>query len=115
MRYLQALALLLVIVGGVNWLLVGIAKVDLVAALTGASFGETNAISTVVYVLVGPRRGRARPDPPPVGHGRLVLGIGPADRPDRGLMLAAYPARRSRAPRAPDLRGCLRCPPPPQP
>jgi uncharacterized membrane protein YuzA (DUF378 family) len=53
MRYLQALALLLVIVGGVNWLLVGIARLDLVAAVTGASFGETNAISTVVYVLVG--------------------------------------------------------------
>jgi uncharacterized membrane protein YuzA (DUF378 family) len=53
MRYLQALALLLVIVGGINWLLVGIAQVDLVAAVTGASFGETNAISTVVYVLVG--------------------------------------------------------------
>jgi uncharacterized membrane protein YuzA (DUF378 family) len=53
MRYLQALALLLVIVGGVNWLLVGIAKIDLVAALTGASFGETNMISAVIYVLVG--------------------------------------------------------------
>jgi uncharacterized protein len=53
MRYLQALALLLVIVGGVNWLLVGVAKIDLVAALTGVSFGETNAISTIVYVLVG--------------------------------------------------------------
>ena len=53
MRYLQALALLLVIVGGVNWLLVGVAQFDLVAAVTGASFGETNAISTAVYVLVG--------------------------------------------------------------
>jgi uncharacterized membrane protein YuzA (DUF378 family) len=53
MRYLQALALLLVIVGGVNWLLVGVARLDLVAALTGAEFGETNAISAVVYVLVG--------------------------------------------------------------
>jgi uncharacterized membrane protein YuzA (DUF378 family) len=53
MRYLQVLALLLVIVGGVNWLLVGLAKFDLVAAVTGASFGETNAISTVVYILVG--------------------------------------------------------------
>ena len=53
MRYLQALALLLVIVGGVNWLLVGIAKIDLVAALTGAQFGETNAISAVIYILVG--------------------------------------------------------------
>jgi hypothetical protein len=53
MRYLQALALLLVIVGGVNWLLVGVAQIDLVAAVTGAEFGETNAISAVIYVLVG--------------------------------------------------------------
>jgi len=53
MRYLQALALLLVIVGGVNWLLVGVAAIDLVATLTGTEFGETNAISAVIYVLVG--------------------------------------------------------------
>jgi len=53
MQYAKALALLLVIVGGLNWLLVGIAKIDLVAALTGDSFGETNAISAVIYVLVG--------------------------------------------------------------
>ena len=33
MRYLNALFLLLVIVGGVNWLLVAVAKFDLVAAL----------------------------------------------------------------------------------
>jgi uncharacterized membrane protein YuzA (DUF378 family) len=53
MRYVNVLALLLVIVGAANWLLVGIAKFDLVAALTGSSFGQTNAISTVIYVLVG--------------------------------------------------------------
>ena len=53
MRYLKALALLLVIVGGLNWLLVGVAQLDLVAAVTGASFGETNPLSSVVYVLVG--------------------------------------------------------------
>jgi uncharacterized membrane protein YuzA (DUF378 family) len=53
MRYLKAVALLLVIVGAVNWLLVGIAQFDLVAALTGDTFGETNAISSVVYILVG--------------------------------------------------------------
>jgi uncharacterized membrane protein YuzA (DUF378 family) len=53
MRYINALALLLVIVGAANWLLVGVAKFDLVAALTGSSFGQTNAISTVIYVLVG--------------------------------------------------------------
>ena len=53
MRYINALALLLAIVGAANWLLVGVAKLDLVAALTGSSFGETNVISTVIYVLVG--------------------------------------------------------------
>lgn len=53
MRYLNPLFLLLVIVGGLNWLLVGLARIDLVAALTGQSFGETNAISSVIYVLVG--------------------------------------------------------------
>ena len=53
MRYLKAVALLLVIVGAVNWLLVGIAQFDLVAALTGDTFGETNPISSVVYILVG--------------------------------------------------------------
>ena len=53
MRYLNALALLLVIVGGVNWLLVGIAKFDLVAKITGNSFGTTSALSSIVYILVG--------------------------------------------------------------
>jgi len=53
MRYLKALFLLLVIVGGVNWLFIGLAQFDLVATLTGSSFGETNAISTIVYALVG--------------------------------------------------------------
>ena len=53
MRYVNALALLLVIVGAANWLLVGIAQFDLVAALTGASFGQTNALSSVIYILVG--------------------------------------------------------------
>jgi uncharacterized protein len=52
-RYLKALFLLLVIVGGVNWLLVGLARIDLVAALTGAEFGQTNMISSAVYLLVG--------------------------------------------------------------
>ena len=53
MRYLNPLFLLLVIVGGINWLLVGVAKIDLVAALTGSTFGETNVISSAIYILVG--------------------------------------------------------------
>ena len=53
MRYLKALFLLLVIVGGLNWLLVGVAGFDLVAAITGSSFGQTNVLSSLVYILVG--------------------------------------------------------------
>lgn len=53
MRYLNALALLLVIIGGINWLLVGVARLDLVAALTGDEFGETNPVSNVIYIIVG--------------------------------------------------------------
>ena len=53
MRYLNAIALLLVIVGGLNWLLVGLFQFDLVAALTGTQFGEVNPISAAIYVLVG--------------------------------------------------------------
>ena len=43
----------LVIVGGLNWGLVAIAEFDLVAALVGLEFGETNALSRIVYGLVG--------------------------------------------------------------
>lgn len=53
MNYLKAIALLLVIVGGANWLLVSVARFDLVAALTGSDFGEVNVISQVIYALVG--------------------------------------------------------------
>jgi uncharacterized membrane protein YuzA (DUF378 family) len=52
-RYINPIALLLLIVGGVNWLLVGLARFDLVATLTGSRFGETNLISAVIYGLVG--------------------------------------------------------------
>jgi len=53
MRYFNAVALLLVIVGAINWLLVGVANFDLVAALTGSSFGETNTLSSIIYIVVG--------------------------------------------------------------
>ena len=53
MRIVKSLALLLTIVGALNWLLVGLAQFDLVATLTGDSFGETNIISSVVFILVG--------------------------------------------------------------
>lgn len=40
-------------VGGINWGLVGVARFDLVAKLTGNDFGEVNAASRLVYGLVG--------------------------------------------------------------
>jgi uncharacterized membrane protein YuzA (DUF378 family) len=43
------LALLLVIVGGLNWGLVGLFNFDLVAAI----FGAMSALSRIVYILVG--------------------------------------------------------------
>ena len=49
----RTIAMVLVIVGALNWLLVGLFGFDLVAAITGNSFGEKNALSSIVYVLVG--------------------------------------------------------------
>jgi uncharacterized membrane protein YuzA (DUF378 family) len=53
MKKLDILAAVLVAVGGLNWGLVAIAEFDLVAAIVGLEFGETNAVSRVVYGLVG--------------------------------------------------------------
>lgn len=53
MKVLDPLTLVLVIVGAVNWGLVGIARFDLVAAIFGMSFGEVSPVSAIVYSLVG--------------------------------------------------------------
>ena len=53
MKKLDILAAGLLVVGGLNWGLVAIAEFDLVAALFGLDFGETNAATRVVYGLVG--------------------------------------------------------------
>ena len=53
MRKLDVLAAVLLVVGGLNWGLVALAKFDLVAALAGLEFGETNAVTRAVYGLVG--------------------------------------------------------------
>jgi uncharacterized membrane protein YuzA (DUF378 family) len=53
-KKLDLLAATLVLVGGLNWGLVAVAKFDLVAAICGGlEFGETNAVSRIVYGLVG--------------------------------------------------------------
>ena len=53
MRKLDIAALALVIVGALNWGLVAIAEFDLVAAIFGLDFGQTNAATRIVYGLVG--------------------------------------------------------------
>ncbi len=53
MKKLDVAAAILLIVGGLNWGLVGIAKFDLVAWIFGKDFGGTNAASRIVYGLVG--------------------------------------------------------------
>ncbi len=53
MKQLDVLTTVLVVIGALNWGLVGLAQFDLVAALFGMRFGETSALTSVVYVLVG--------------------------------------------------------------
>ena len=50
MRALNIITLILVIVGGINWGLIGLFQFDLVAALFG---GQDAALSRIVYSLVG--------------------------------------------------------------
>jgi uncharacterized membrane protein YuzA (DUF378 family) len=50
MKGLEWLALVFVVVGAVNWGLVGIAQFDLVAAMFG---GPTAPLARIVYTLVG--------------------------------------------------------------
>lgn len=44
------LALILVIIGALNWLLVGLLQIDLVASIFG---GQDAILSRIIYVLVG--------------------------------------------------------------
>jgi uncharacterized protein len=49
MRVVNTITLVLLIVGGLNWGLVGVFGFDLVAAL----FGDMSPLSRIVYTLVG--------------------------------------------------------------
>ena len=53
MKKLDAVALLLAVVGALNWGLVALAEFDLVAAIAGLEFGQTNGFTRVIYGLVG--------------------------------------------------------------
>jgi uncharacterized protein len=50
LRTITMIALILLIVGGLNWLLVGLFEFDLVASLFG---GQTAILSRIVYIVVG--------------------------------------------------------------
>ncbi len=47
---LDWIALVLLIIGGINWGLVGLFQFDLVAAIFGSS---SNIVARIIYVLVG--------------------------------------------------------------
>lgn len=49
MKKIDVVAAVLLVIGGLNWGLIGAAQFDLVAAL----FGELSPLSRVVYLLVG--------------------------------------------------------------
>lgn len=49
MRAINIITLILVIIGGLNWGLVGLFQFDLVATL----FGAGSMLSRIVYILVG--------------------------------------------------------------
>lgn len=49
LKTLDLVSLVLVIVGGLNWALVGVFNFNLVSAI----FGDMSAISRIVYTLVG--------------------------------------------------------------
>lgn len=50
MKALNVITLVLLIIGGINWGLVGIAQFDLVAAIFG---GQDALLARLVYILVG--------------------------------------------------------------
>lgn len=51
-RAIDTVALILVIIGALNWGLVGLFELDLVAEIVGEEFGEVNVASRIIYILV---------------------------------------------------------------
>lgn len=50
MKTLDSIVLALLIVGGLNWLLVGLFEFDLVATIAG---GSTTIFAKIIYIIVG--------------------------------------------------------------
>ena len=49
MKIIDKIALILIIIGAINWGLIGFFKFDLVAAI----FGQMSVLSRIIYALVG--------------------------------------------------------------
>ncbi len=50
MDIIKKIALVLVIIGALNWLLVGAFEIDLVATIFGSA---TNMLAKIVYIIIG--------------------------------------------------------------
>jgi uncharacterized protein len=50
MKAFNLITLILIIIGGLNWGLMGIAHVDVVAALFG---GPNNGVARAIYIIIG--------------------------------------------------------------
>ena len=48
-NWLDIVALILIIIGAINWALIGFFRFDLIASL----FGQLSAISRIIYAIVG--------------------------------------------------------------
>jgi len=54
MKLFDILVAVLLVVGGLNWGLIGLFEYDLVAAIFGGlEFGQMNAAGRTIYILVG--------------------------------------------------------------
>jgi uncharacterized membrane protein YuzA (DUF378 family) len=53
MPAINVIAMILLIVGGLNWGLVGLFNFDLVAALFGGTVGTYSTLSRVIFTIVG--------------------------------------------------------------
>ena len=53
MRTINLIAMILVVVGALNWLLVGLFSFDLVASIFANGLGTLSVASRVIYTLVG--------------------------------------------------------------
>ncbi len=49
MKIVNCIALLLCIIGGINWGLIGLMNINLVSSL----FGDMSMLSKIIYILVG--------------------------------------------------------------